>query len=247
MEGSKSLPLEVALLVRENGSVSSLNLNAESSAYVLEIRKGHGKFKFKHPQSSIEEAERIVDDFLRSWAADRLFQTGLVRREVQIVGGSGQGLGSWANLYASVSITGPAAEANTRERNPWKRHQFWHLPLVASLVARYEDFRRGRERLTVLGFLCLSALQQAFSGRKGLAKALNVDMAVLRKLGQIASSVGTYSSARKIGPNHEMRDLTGAESYWLERVISELIWRSGLVLDGQEAPAQLRLADLPSL
>lgn len=244
---SKSLPLEVALLVRENGDVSSLDLDAESSAYVLEIRKGHGKFTFKHPQPSIEEAERVVEDFLRSWEADRLFQTGLVRREIQIVGGSGQGLGSWANLYASVSVTGPVAEANTREKNPWKRHQFWHLPLVASLVARYEDFKRGRERLTVLGFLGLSALQQAFGGRKALAKALNVDMAILNGLGHIASSVGTYSSARKIGANHEMRELTAAESYWLERVISELIWRSGLVLGGQEAPSTLRLADLPRL
>ena len=119
--------------------------------------------------------------------------------------------------------------------------------MVASLVERYQDYRAGREKLSVLGFLCLSALEAYFSGRPAVARVLNIETKVLSHLGMLVSAVGTYRSARKIARQHHLRDFTEQESFWLEAVIRELIKRAGAIASGRDSPTRLRLTDLPPM
>jgi hypothetical protein len=239
--------IEVSCTVREGSSLSAWEANFESSAFSVVIRAGKAIFRFKYPLSSLDEAERRLRDFLHSWEGDLLLQGAARRRTIQIAGSSAPGHGSRAYAYLHATIGGPLAEANTRYQTPWRRHRYWELPLVASLIARYEDYRRGRERLSVAGFMILSALEHAFGGRSAAATALNVDKRTLSELGRLVSTVGTYRSARKMSANHELRELSDQEQWWLESALRELLRRAGEAQSGRGNPARLTPAELPLL
>jgi hypothetical protein len=239
---------EVFVSIREGSEKSALRLLTENSALAIEIAKGRGVFRLKHAVSSLDEAERRVSEFLRSWEADVLLQGGPVRRDLEIFGSRATGESRQrAHVRLVSSMSGEQAEANTRLYFPWRRHRFWDDPLLASLIARYEAYRRGRERLTVLGFLCLTALNSAFGGRKALELRLRIDAAVLREFSRLVSTVGGYDTARKISAQHELRDLTTCEVHWVESVVRELIQRAGSAAVGEQLATQLALKDLPSL
>lgn len=238
--------IEVTCTIREGERPCDWRFAHENSAFVIDIADGSATFRFKYPLSSLDEAERRVTDFLRSWEGDMLLQGGPLRRRFRISGSRAPGHGSHAYAYAHATIGGALAEANTRRQKPWRRHRYWEFPLPAALIQRYEDYRAGRERLAVLGFLCLSALQHSFGGRKALAAKLSIEMDVLNELARLVSTVGTYRSARKVDKDHELREFTPDEEYWIESVAKELIWRAGEVFSGHRLGSVLTRMDLPS-
>ncbi len=239
--------IEVSCTVREGHQDSTCECNFDNSAFAVVVQQGRAIFRFKYPLSSLDEAEHRVSDFLTSWEGDLLLQGGPVRRRILVVGSSAPGYGERGYGYLHGTLTGPLAEANTRRYTPWKRHRYWEVPLVASLIHRYEDFRRGKELLSVLGYITLSALEHAFGGRSGLAQALNVERRILAEIGRLVSTVGTYQSARKITGRHEFREFTEQEQWWLESVIKEILRRSGETLTGRHNPARLTFLELPPL
>jgi hypothetical protein len=235
--------------VLENGVPSPLTLDYGNSAFDVSISGGEAIFKFKDPVPSFEEAEQRLEEYLRSWCGDQDLQTGPIRRDIEIDMISAPGHGG--RLYGptmSATIGGPEAESNTRRYIPWRRHRHYGQPLIASLVQRYEDYRRGREKLAVLGSLCLSALEGKFGGRSEVARSCRIDKKVLDQLGRLVSTVGTHYTARKIAKkNHQLRSHSRQEVFWLERAIHQLIGRAGAVLLGEQLESQLSLKDLPLL
>ncbi|HEX3529925.1 MAG TPA: hypothetical protein VH988_22925 [Thermoanaerobaculia bacterium] len=239
--------IEVQCWVFEGGTPSNWQFSFENSAFILELKNGQANFRFKYPLTSMKEAEDRVAEFLKSWEGDILLQTGPIRRHFEIRGYRAPGHGGMVWVHGSLSVAGDLAEANTRQQTPWRRHPYWKEPLVAALVRRYEDYRCGRERLSVLGFLCLSALQHAFGGRKALAGKLKIELAVLNELGRLVSTVGSYGSARKINPGHDLRDFSPEEEYWIESVTRHLIVRAGDLFKGRALVSILTMQDLPQL
>lgn len=235
--------------VLENGKPSSSTTHFENSAFEVKIEGGRAVFKFKDPVSSLEEAERRVREYLKSWCGDQDLQTGGTRREIELESVSAPGHGGrFYGPIMTTKITGPQAEANTRRYSPWRRHRHYNQPLISSLIQRYEDYRRGRERLAVLGYLCLTALESKFGGRSQVARSCRIDSAVLETLGRLVSTVGTHYTARKIGKaNHQLRSFTEEEVFWLERTIHQLIGRAGAILLGEQLASQLSMRDLPIL
>jgi hypothetical protein len=63
------------------------------------------------------------------------------------------------------------------------------------------------------------------------------------KLGRLVSTIGTPSSARKIGRNHEFREFSEQEEFWMETVIRELLRRAGK----SDEHLRLNLSNLPPL
>jgi hypothetical protein len=115
------------------------------------------------------------------------------------------------------------------------------------LIQRYQAYRQFREQLSVVGFICLSALQHAFGGRAKLVDALRIDRAVLNRFGALVSEVGTLATARKVDKNHDFRSFTASEQHWVEAVIRELINRAGQTFDGSAPLALLTEKELPPL
>ena len=225
--------IEVRCWVLEDKQRSDLQLRFENSAFTLNVADGTATFIFQYPLSSLEEAERRICDFIRSWEGDMLLQSGSVRRSIDISASQAPGRGGRANGYFTAKVEGSLAETNTRRQMPWRRHRYWHIPLVRGLVERYEAYRKGRENLTVMAYFCLSAIEQLFQGRYSTASTLKLEPKILSELGRLVSTVGTVSTARKItSENHDLRDLTDREVHWLEAVVRELIRRTGEHLEG---------------
>ena len=74
-----------------------------------------------------------------------------------------------------------------------------------------------------------------------MLRALNIERAVLSRVGEFVSDYGTYQSARKISRQHKGRDLAEAEVAWLEWVIRELILRAGMSREGKGRNESSRL------
>jgi hypothetical protein len=235
---------EVIFEVLEDCKPSLWEHEYENSALTLEIKKGLAVFILRYPVSSFEEAASRTQEFLGSWEADIILQSGKVRRVFRLQSVRVPGFGGAAFFQIHGACGGPQAEANTVQQAPWRRHRYYGDPVLHSLVERYQDFRRGREKVTVLGWMCLTALKALCRNSGGVEVHCNVSRNVVTTLGRLVSSLGTYRSARKIaGEQHQLRELTDQEAFWIEVTVRELLRRAGA---GDVQPT-LTLEELPPL
>jgi hypothetical protein len=110
---------------------------------------------------------------------------------------------------------------------------------------RYEGYRRGKEPLAAMAYFCLTVVE-ARGGRKKVAKELNIEPELLRKLGELSSNVGDPREARKLSGSG--RAHTDREKKWLEAMVLALIRRLGEYdFDPTAKLTTVTMADLPNL
>ncbi|HUP23468.1 MAG TPA: hypothetical protein VNB06_11070 [Thermoanaerobaculia bacterium] len=219
----------------------SAGLERHVGVLLIEIEGKKVTVRFRKPMTSLLEAERLVKDFRTSWNGDwYLSEVGLTAHAEWLLDAwdvnSDRGEGV---MHARVVVGGSVAEANTRRQRPWRFHEFEEDPLVNGLVRRFESYRRGQEKLSVMSYFCLSAIEQTFGGREQSSRALAVSAKVLSSLGRLVSSVGDLQSARKMPA--EPRAFELEEAIWIEDVVRELIARTGRTRLGREVGPPLTL------
>jgi len=215
--------------VLEGGRPSTWSNSFENSAFRFTAENGTASFEFKTPFTRHDAAEQRTTDYLKSWDAVCRLQSGRVRRDFVMKGSDGPGSGSRAYILGSLNFVGPEGEAIRRRDLPWELCEFEEDPLVRGLITRFEDYLSGKERLAVVGYFTLSALESAFRNRAALAEALAIGNRILTTLGRLVSSVGSWTSARKIGADHDLREFTPGETFWMESALRALIDRAGRV------------------
>jgi hypothetical protein len=219
----------------------------ENSAFRLEIADGLATFHLKREFPSLEAAERVVDEFLRSFEADSLLQ-GNERVEFYFERGQMKsGAQKYVGLRINLTVAGPRAEANTRAQAPWKRPSEGDTPDAAALIARYENYKQRRETLTTVAYVCLSALQMKAGGRKNVVTLFNIAADVLDTAGELSSNYGGLESARKLDAQSSHRALSDKEGFWLEAAARAFISRLHQVEAGVSSASTLSMSDLPSL
>lgn len=92
---------------------------------------------------------------------------------------------------------------------------------------------------------CLS-LVEIGSGRRGAAKRLGIEFAVLNKLGELAATKGDEKTARKV-PRTGFTAYTAEEVAWMEATVRSIIRRLGELAAGADLRPTLTIADLPAL
>jgi hypothetical protein len=139
----------------DNKTDETFHLEYVNSAFSLRVEKGVAIFTLHIDLSSAEIAERHIEDFIRSWEADLLFQTAGSRRHLRFEYLQMRS-GHWryTGLYGVINVVGPKAEENHRHQYPWRHHRFAQDPLVAAMIDRYQAYREGKESLPVLGYFC---------------------------------------------------------------------------------------------
>src|SRR5688572_4473366 len=224
------------LVLGENGVDQSFLGELDNSAFSLRAENGNATVTWKIDLPTREYAERHFHTFLTSFEADMFLQqpNGQRRelRPVQLQMRSGQGV-AFGPVF-KISVVGAQAEANHRRQYPWLHHRYEAVPLIAALVERYQRYRSGDESIVVVGYFCLSALEHSVPEahvRRGLRDAFceyfGVEREVRDAFGDLVSEVGTWTTARKIGPKHELRELSPAERTWLEAAMRLIIDRAG--------------------
>jgi hypothetical protein len=210
-----------------------LDLEFQNACFSLAVRDRLATFTFHTSPHNASEALGLAGEFLRSWVGDELLQP--ADRERRNFWLDAYSVGSdrlEAFLQARLETAPAAGLATEQQWRPWRHHDHRADPLLSGLISRYEDCRSGRERPTVMGFFCLTALEQVFgdgprstgeSKRAKTAAALGMPMDLLDRLGDLTSDVGSFRTGRKGRPDLDATELSADEALWIENAVRRLI------------------------
>lgn len=239
---------EVIYQVLEGGRPSTWVFCLENAAFSLEIEKGQAIFHLKNTVSKLDEATQRTESFLSSWDAELALQTGDRRREFILSSREAPGLGGQAFAHGTATVTRPPALVTPfLLSNPWLAPAFPGDELVTALIEGYERYRRGRDRLSAMAYLCLTAAENARGGRAAVSRDCRIQPKVLQTLGRLTSTAGSYGTARKIQRDVAVREYAPEERYWMERATCELIRRLGSARAGTDIETDLAMSSLPPL
>jgi hypothetical protein len=202
-----------------------------------------------------DDARQAVEPFLRAWEieADLTSHIGMIRfkfdrAEVidrnppppgssQVIEVKGTSMGV-ASCSASLHLT--------CNRYPQPPTTFRVTPEVQHAYRRWLGYRLGKEPLQSMAYSVLTQLVQATGSRQGAARSFQIGMRVLDTIGELSSTKGDESTARKAPPGNEYQELSGSEKQWLEEAMRRVVHRLGEHASG--APlTPISLRDLPSL
>jgi hypothetical protein len=151
------------------------------------------------------------------------------------------------SMTADLRIAGSAEDYHEIGAYPAPPAGFALDPHVEALMTHVRAYREGRERLSDHAYWIYSYVTKVLArNRKEAAGALSVDVAVLRKLSELSSTIGDISSARKIDSQWQQRPFTSAEIAWLESTVTALVRQAGAIVSGT-TPGRVRMGDLPQL
>jgi hypothetical protein len=115
----------------------------------------------------------------------------------------------------------------------------------------YSRYLEDREKITSMGFYCLSLLQWRTGSKKArqaVADQYKIQKDVLDMLGTLTSDVGDLTTARKLESCSQVRSHTVKEVEWIKAAVKALIRRKA---EYDHDPAatlpELTLSDLPGL
>lgn len=134
----------------------------------------------------------------------------------------------------------------TRKRYPDPPEGFAASPDVETLWSRYEAFMDGREPLLAMSYFCLTVLQAREGSRAQAATVLNIEPDVLDKIGELTSTRGDPSTARKVSSGATLQALTSSEERWLKAVVPAIVRQVGQH-DAGVSPEALVMRSLPPL
>lgn len=215
------------------------------------LAEGRLTCEMKIHTSSGTEARAVVEPAIRSWevASDLKGNRGAFRLKYdrpEIVDrcplepGEGR---AYITGAGAVSIMGAAIVHVTSNAYPDPPGAFRLNADAESMWLRYKGYLEGREPLLSMAYFCETVLETVAGGRNEAAKAFAVDVEVLRKVGELTSTRGDYTIARKACSN---LPLSGHEAAWLEAAVKEIIIRVGDCRDCERL-LTITLADLPPL
>jgi hypothetical protein len=198
-----------------------------------------------------EEARAGIEPFLRSWEidADLRFDLGTIRfvfDRAELIDRNPPPPGSHVLMAgtARMTITGhPATLTITRSTYPPPPTQFGVTLDVQIAYQRWRNVRLGREPLLGMAYWLLTVMDRLAGNRKAAAAMFNVDPKVLKTLGQLSSTRGDLTTARKV--SRAQQPLSSQEQSWLEEAVKALILRIGQTSPG--TAARLSMRDLPTL
>lgn len=153
---------------------------------------------------------------------------------------------------ASIAMAGSSTSLQlTCSKYPQPPKTFRATTEVQLAYRRWLGYRSRNEPLQSMAYFVLTLLYSMAGGGKGAqnrraARLFQIDENVLRKIGELSSTKGNESTARKAaGPGKQFQALSGAEKQWLEQAIPLVIRRLGEHAYGGPL-ALISLRDLPS-
>jgi len=131
---------------------------------------------------------------------------------------------------------------------------------VEIMCHRFSDHLQGKERLTHMGYFCLTAVEKVGAphregARSRAAIALQIDLEVLDALGDLTETGDLHEARKVVLPpmkpgkrKHVQRPLTGVEKRWIQEVVKSLIRR---VAEFEANPTgsltPITMADFPTI
>lgn len=225
----------------------------EADAFSLRLANGVLTVVLNRHFPLVEAARAEVDLFLRAWQLDVALRYGpgelrFVFKDAVVIDrdpphpGQRHVIHLSAVAIATASVTLHVARA----RYPEPPSRFRVTPEVESMWQRYQGYRDGREPLLSMAYFCLTLLQAGAGNLQQTALRFSIEIAVLRKLGELTSTRGDTTSARKLNQRSTLTPETAGEIAWIDAAVKALIRRVGEFNPSHPLPL-LTLSDLPPL
>jgi hypothetical protein len=210
--------------------------------------------------SNEEEARTAIEPFLRDWEieSDLTSNVGAIRftfARVELIDRDPPPPGGplVINMKAAIgafAVTGNASLHLTYRMYPKPSQTFCATSEVQLAYRRWIGFRSGKEPLPAMAYFVLTLLESLAGNRPSAARIFQIDQDILKTMGNLSSTKGDESTARKVGRKSgsvvPFQELSGAEKQWLEEAVRRVIHQLGQRASG--APlALLSMDDLPSI
>jgi hypothetical protein len=229
-------------------------LDYEDDAFTGRLESGRLTMTMKEHHASAESARKRVSAFLRAWELDlalrqRRPEISFEYDTATVIDRNPPPPGSRVIEVAgtAIGIASVAARLTVgRRQYPVPPSNFAASPDVETLWGRYAGYLDGREPISSMANFCLSLVEQKGSGRKGAAKMLGIQFAILHTLGGLTATKGDEQTARKV-PRMGFTPYSAKEVEWIEAAVCSIIRRLGEVAAGSNLHPTLTMADLPAL
>jgi hypothetical protein len=230
-------------------------LRHETTDFELHLADGILVATPKGDFASVTEARNSLDPLLHSWALSAALNSGRSEiwfkyKDAEVIDRHPPPPGTSRVLKADfggvVSAVGNITVKLNRTHYPDPPSEFVATPDVESLWHRFEGYRSGREPLLSMSYFCLTFIESIFGGRDNAAIQLGFSKEVLSKLGELTSTHGDTTSARKFSVGSPQSPLTHSEAKWIEETVRWIIRRLGEAATG--APlSQITMADVETI
>lgn len=214
-------------------------LSEETGDFLFTITGDIAQFRMKSHFATEEEAKICVDKFLQTWS---IFiglkdyspdEITFVFKNAEIVDRSPPRKDSQSEslsvcLSETIHVSTSVSTHLSRAKFPSLPEEFAVSPDVETTYLRYKMYRQNRDSFLSMAYMCLTMIEaSAGRNRKDAAKKYYINLDVLNKLGELASTRGSKLEARKAPKKTAYTPLTQNEKTWLERVIKRIILRLG--------------------
>jgi hypothetical protein len=207
---------------------------------------------------AVEEARRVVEDFLRSWEIKTELDSGRDELRFQFEDSHvidrdplPPGDPKKVPLSGTIVITvKTSAKLHKIRRNYPDPPTFFKVtPDVETLWQRYNNYLDGKEPLPSMAYFCLTLIENKAGGkkkRKLAAKLFLIEKAILERLGDLTANKGNAETARKVPEKGSITALNEKEKKWIEAVVKIFIQRMGELANIQTAKL-ITMTDLPKI
>ncbi|HEY1979288.1 MAG TPA: hypothetical protein VGH13_04315 [Xanthobacteraceae bacterium] len=240
--------------IRHNDSVtyaSAAPMEHAAPDFKVGIEKGRVQIDLIGHYTKVSDARAVVEPFLRAWELNAALNSGpgefeFVFERANIIERAPKPGVVGAAAFAAVGVMETTRAMVSKFSFPPPPLQGVARDATVDLMfERYCRLREQRTTLSDAANYCLTALEMAALGRKQASARFNVDLPVLRTLGELAATKGG-KEARKAKASEA--EYTPAERDWLTKVLPLIIRRAAEVAFDPDAPRQqISMADLPQL
>lgn len=233
------------------------DVSSENEIFKMVTSDKQVSFEMKKHFSSEQDAKIATDQFLNMWEITIGLENdpddiGFKFDRSEIVDLEPNKNENNVNLFASVCEHIHIVEHITvhvsRHKYPEPPDQFSISPDVETMYLRYKAYREGRDKLLSMAYLLLTVVQSKSANRREVSKKLRVEKEILDTLGELCSTKGDESEARKAPKDGAFIPLSQKEREWVLAACKLLIKRCGeFEFCGTEHLCQLKMDSLPSL
>lgn len=232
--------------------VNAPRLEGMTGDFRYALDNGALTLHLKTHYATVEEARASVAGFLFVWELDSALRFGrgavrFVYEDAQLIDRIPPPPGTsefYVTGTSSISFVGDVSIRVTKGAYPEPPSNMKFTPDLETLWIRYDGYRAKREPLSAMAYFCLTVLETSAGNRAEAAKQYNIDVDVLRKIGEFTANRGDGATARKMRPN--LVPYTPLEIGWIDEAIRMIIRRVAQI--GAGAPcAKVTMNDLPVL
>ena len=205
--------------------------------------------------STIEEARRVVKNFLRSWEIKTSLELGRGEMCFQFEDAyvidrnpPPSGVPKKVNLSGTVIMTSKTSAIPHIARRKYTDppNVFKITPDVEILWRRYEKYLDEKAELLSTAYACLTFIETKAGGREAAANLYLISNKILEKLGNFTFHLGDDMTARKFHKKRNAKELSREKIKWIEAALKILIRRTG-ELENIQLIQHITMNDLPKI